>query len=354
MIRFSNGDMFESGADALVNTVNLVGVMGKGVALQFKERFKYNFQQYKHACENCKIGIGNSLVVKEKWKDKDVLIVNLPTKKHWRNKSEYSYIDMGLTNLVDIIEKYKISSIAIPPLGAGNGGLDWTVVKSMIIEKLKNVDSEIIVYEPGHKAVSVPRDAKLTKARALLLYMLEKQKEEGLDLTEFSSVKLAYFLQFFGAKNYMKLDFEKCFYGPYCYGVKMMLHNIDGAYIRGFADNDKRAFEPFDVIDERMSEVNLAVEKDISLATIVNETLGFLKGYWDDFSLELLSSIAFILSQNNKATKDDVYLGLHNWDNTGRKAKLFSDKEVVSEAYSKVLPLFRMGQRVRKGQGTGT
>ena len=172
--------------------------------------------------------------------------------------------------------------------------------------------------------------------------MLEKQKEEGLDLTEFSSVKLAYFLQFFGAKNYMKLDFEKCFYGPYCYGVKMMLHNIDGAYIRGFADNDKRAFEPFDVIDERMSEVNLAVEKDISLATIVNDTLGFLKGYWDEFALELLSSIAYILSQNNKATKDDVYWGLHNWDNTGRKAKLFSDKEVVSEAYSKVLPLFRM------------
>ena len=92
MIRFSNGDMFESGADALVNTVNLVGVMGKGVALQFKERFKYNFQQYKHACENCKISIGNSLVVKE---------------------------------------------------------------------KLKNVDAEILVYEPGHKAVSVPRDAKL-------------------------------------------------------------------------------------------------------------------------------------------------------------------------------------------------
>lgn len=342
MIRFSNGDMFDSGAYALVNTVNLVGVMGKGVALQFKERFKDNFIQYKHACENSKIGIGNSLVVKEKWKDKEVLIVNLPTKKHWRNKSEYSYIEMGLANLVDIIAKYKIPSIAIPPLGAGNGGLDWAVVKAMIIEKLKDVNSEIIVYEPGHKAVSVPRDTKLTVARALLLYMLEKQKEEGLDLTEFSSVKLAYFLQIFGAKNYMKLDFQKHFYGPYCYAVRMILHNVDGAYIRGFADNSKKAFEPFDIIDERMKEVNSMVEKDISLVTIVNDTLRFLNGYWDDFSLELLSSIAYILSQNNKATKEDVYYCLCNWDNTGRKARLFQNKEVVSEAYTKVLPLFRM------------
>ena len=122
----------------------------------------------------------------------------------------------------------------------------------------------------------------------------------------------------------------------------MILHNVDGAYIRGFADNSKKAFEPFDIVDERMNEVNSMVEKDISLVTIVNDTLRFLNGYWDDFSLELLSSIAYILSQNNKATKEDVYYCLCNWDNTGRKARLFQNKEVVSEAYTKVLPLFRM------------
>ena len=340
MIRFSNGDMFDSGAYALVNTVNLVGVMGKGVALQFKERFKDNFIQYKHACENSKIGIGNSLVVKEKWKDKEVLIVNLPTKKHWRNKSEYSYIEMGLANLVDIIAKYKISSIAIPPLGAGNGGLEWEKVKNMIADKLKDVDCDIIVFEPGHKAVSIPKDAKLTEARALLLYMLGKQKEEGGDLTEFSSVKLSYFLQLFGAKNYMKLNFQKYKYGPYCYEVKLMLHNLDGAYVRGCADKSKKAFEPFDIIDGRMAEVNTVVEKNIALATIAYDTIDFLNGFWDEFSFELLSSVAFILSQNNKASKDDVYLALQNWDESGRKARLFNDTRIVSEAYEKVLPIF--------------
>lgn len=341
MIRYSNGDMFDASADALVNTVNLVGVMGKGVALQFKERFKYNFQVYKHACQNSQIGIGNSLVVKERWKDKDVLIVNFPTKIHWRNKSQYSYIDKGLDNLVDIIKTYKIKSIAIPPLGAGNGGLDWDKVKVMIFDKLKGMNCDIIVYEPGHKAVSIPKNAKLTEARALLLYMLERQKKEGVDLTEFSSVKLSFFLQLFGANNYMNLNFQKYKYGPYCYEVKLMLHNLDGAYVIGCADKSKKAFEPFDIIDGRMAEVNTVVEKNIALATIAYDTIDFLTGFWDEFSFELLSSVAFILSQNNKASKEDVYSALQNWDESGRKARLFNNMRIVSEAYEKVLPIFK-------------
>lgn len=328
--------MFEAGTEAVVNTVNLVGVMGKGVALQFKERFRHNFNVYRKACENGSIDIGRSLVVRDSHGGRDFLIVNFPTKRHWRTPSEYSYIEQGLDNLVEIISRYGIGSIAIPPLGAGNGGLDWQRVKDIICEKLNGVDCDIRVFEPGHKAVSQRRDVKLTPARSLLLYMLYCQRSEGFDITEFSAVKMAYFLQRFGTRGILGLDFIKYKYGPYCHEVKHVLHNLDGAYVRGFADNTKKAFEPFDIIGDKITEVKGMVEGDLGLLSVATDTSRFLANQWDDFSLELLSSVDYLLSYDSCTSEDDVYEGLRHWDDTGRKARLFSDRDIVSMAYKKV------------------
>lgn len=335
MIRFSTGNMFDAHVDAIVNTVNLVGVMGKGVALQFKERFKNNYQVYKQACDDRTLGIGNSLVVEEMWQGRNIWVINFPTKVHWRNPSEYMYIERGLENLIDIIHKYDIKSIAIPPLGAGNGGLDWYRVKDLIVSKLSSLDCDIVVFEPGHEAISAEKKVTLTQARALLVYMLDRVQREGNEATAFSAVKSVYFLQKFGAEKIFNMKFEKYIYGPYCDQVRHVLHAIDGGYIRGFADMTKKPFEPFDVIPAKMPEVKYMVESDILLNDIVSRTCQFLNGYWDDFSLELISSVDFLISARPYATVDEVYDLLGAWNE--RKKKLFSDKDIVLKAYKHIL-----------------
>lgn len=335
MIRFSTGNMFDAHVDAIVNTVNLVGVMGKGVALQFKERFKNNYQVYKQACDDRTLGIGNSLVVEEMWQGRNIWVINFPTKVHWRNPSEYMYIERGLENLIDIIHKYAIKSIAIPPLGAGNGGLDWYRVKDLIVSKLSSLDCDIVVFEPGHEAISAEKKVTLTQARALLVYMLDRVQREGNEATAFSAVKSVYFLQKFGAEKIFNMKFEKYIYGPYCDQVRHVLHAIDGGYIRGFADMTKKPFEPFDVIPEKMSEVKYKVESDILLNDIVTRTCQFLDGFWDDFSLELLSSVDYLISVRSDASVDEVYDLLGAWNE--RKKKLFADKDKVKTAYNHIL-----------------
>ena len=335
MIRFSTGNMFDAHVDAIVNTVNLVGVMGKGVALQFKERFKNNYQVYKQACDDRTLGIGNSLVVEEMWQGRNIWVINFPTKVHWRNPSEYMYIERGLENLIDIIHKYDIKSIAIPPLGPGNGGLDWYRVKDLIVSKLSSLDCDIVVFEPGHEAISAEKKVTLTQARALLVYMLDRVQREGNEATAFSAVKSVYFLQKFGAEKIFNMKFEKYIYGPYCDQVRHVLHAIDGGYIRGFADMTKKPFEPFDVIPEKMSEVKYKVESDILLNDIVTRTCQFLDGFWDDFSLELMSSVDYLISVRPDASVDEVYDLLGAWNE--RKKKLFADKDKVKTAYNHIL-----------------
>lgn len=335
MIRFVTGDIFNAQVDAIVNTVNLMGVMGKGIALQFKERFSNNFIIYQQACRNKTIDIGNSLVVHEKWRGQDMLVINFPTKKHWRYPSQYVFIEKGLDNLVEIIRHYGIKSIAIPPLGAGNGGLEWPKVRQLIVEKLSNVDCMIYVFEPGHVAETQDKDVKLTPARALLVYMLDRMQQEGYDATAFTAVKSVYFLQRFGAVNIFNLRFIPYIYGPYCDSVRHMLHHIDGAYVRGFADMTKKPFEPFDIMHERMDEVRRYVEQNIMLSDIVYRTCEFLKDNWDDFSLELLSSIDYLMTENPSASVDEIYAKLRAW--SPRKSNLFSDKQYTIAAYKHIV-----------------
>ena len=331
MIRFVEGNIFDAHTDAIVNTVNLVGVMGKGLALQFKERFKHNYSEYKIACKNGTIAIGHSLVVEEYMQNRRFLIINFPTKNHWRNPSKYEYVEKGLDNLIDIILEYDIKSIAIPPLGAGNGGLDWKRVRQIIIERMSQIECEILVYEPGHVSQSVAKSVSLTPARALMLYILNRVRQEGYDVTTFAAVKGVYFLQKFGATDIFRLKFVPYFYGPYSDAVRHVLHGLDGAYVRGFSDMSKKPFEPFGLIEERISEVVSTVENDRLLSDIANRTCSFLDGNWDDFSLELLSSVDYIMSQSPEDTVGEIYAKLCAWND--RKKQLFSDRQLIESAY---------------------
>ncbi|MCG2612844.1 macro domain-containing protein [Terrimonas sp. NA20] len=149
MISYYSGDLLRSDTDAIVNAVNTVGVMGKGLALQFRNEFPLNYKKYQVACKNGGLQPGKLLLCRDhNPAGEERVIVNFPTKIHWRLPSQYEYVEEGLKALVKLISEEKIKSIAIPPLGCGLGGLDWAIVKPMMISYMEMVDADVRIYEP--------------------------------------------------------------------------------------------------------------------------------------------------------------------------------------------------------------
>lgn len=330
MIKYITGNILESNAEALINTVNTVGVMGKGIALQFKKAYHNNYKAYVEACKRNEIEIGKLYVVKDtNLNSGEKYIINFPTKRNWRKPSEYSFIEAGLDDLIDVINKYKIKSVAIPPLGAGNGGLEWEKVKRLIEHKLGNLKTEIIVFEPTqHIKEQLKRErVKLTDARALLLYVLYDLVKNGEYVSEFSSEKVCYFLQRFGARKYFNLKYSPYFYGPYSGKVRFVLNVLNGSYIMGYSDMNKKPFEPLVLVSDGYEIVKNHIESKTELHNIANETIHFLTGFYSDFALELLSSIDFISTNKNTFKKEEISEQLKNWND--RKRSLFSNPKYI-------------------------
>jgi O-acetyl-ADP-ribose deacetylase (regulator of RNase III) len=330
MIRYTTGNILECNAQALINTVNTVGVMGKGIALQFKKAYPNNFNAYQNACKQGDIAIGKLFVSKDNnLNSGEKIIVNFPTKKDWRKSSEYSFIEKGLDNLIQVIEQQNIKSIAIPPLGAGNGGLEWEKVKKMIEQKLNSLNVEIFVYEPTReiKEYLKTERVKLTEARVLLLYVLYDLVRQGEFVSEFSSEKVCYFLQKFGAEKYFKLRFEPQFYGPYSGKVRYVLNYLNGSYVMGYSDMNKKPFDHLTLVADGYEDVKSYIKNNSELAEIVIKTTRFLDGFYSDFSLELLSSIDYIIAENNTFDKQIITQKLAEWNN--RKRSIFSKQEYI-------------------------
>ena len=330
MITYITGNILECQAQALVNTVNTMGIMGKGIALQFKKAFLNNYKAYVEACDRKEIEIGKLFVTRDRNLNMgEKIIINFPTKKDWRKPSEYSYIEEGLNDLVNVIKRNQIKSIAIPPLGAGNGGLEWERVKRLIEKKLSSVDIDIFVYEPTAQIIEHLKKerVKLTDARALLLYVLYDLVRNGEYVSEFSSEKVCYFLQRFGAKKYFKLDYEPNFYGPYSGKVRFVLNALNGSYIMGYSDMNKKPFDPLTLVPDGYEVVKLHVESNQELLTIANRTIQFLDGFYSDFALELLSSVDYITSKEKSLDKITVMHRLEEWSN--RKRTLFSNQKYI-------------------------
>ena len=339
MIKYLTGNILDSTAQALVNTVNTVGVMGKGIALQFKNQFPNNYKIYKEACKNKELKISNLLVTEEEsLLSGKKIIVNFPTKTHWRYPSEYEYIEKGLNALIEVIRKKGIQSIAIPPLGSGNGGLDWTKVRAMIEYKLKGLDCEIFLYEPTHaiKETLKKERVKLTPARAMMLSVLYDLVRNGEFVSEFASEKVAYFLQRFGAKDAFKLEFKPNFYGPYSGKVRHVLYHLNGSYVMGYSSKDKKPFEELSLIMDAEKDVQAFLDQPENqhYNTIVTKTKKFLSGYYSPFGLELLSSIDFIKVEKGKDKESEILNELETWSN--RKKTMFANPAFVSKALANI------------------
>lgn len=340
MIEYAKGDLLASNAQALVNTVNTVGVMGKGIARHFKQMFPHNFAVYAKACKAHKVVPGKMLVVEDtSLTTGDRIIINFPTKVHWRQPSQYEYIESGLVDLVRVIGEYAITSVAIPPLGCGNGGLDWNIVKRMIEGALLGLeDVSVVVYEPSEEVAIVlaeqsqNTDSHLTPARAMLLYAMFCYEVHDERCSLFVANKLSYFYQLLGEQEFARMPFVAHYYGPYSVSVGHMLSAVNGKYIHGLEQMDRKPFEALMLDYDRKSEVSEYVHKQLSAEQInhIRQLLKLIEGYESAYALEVLASVAFVRKHESGIGMEACVERIQSWSN--RKKNLFK-KEHIESAY---------------------
>lgn len=342
MITFTQGNLLDAPAEALVNTVNTVGVMGKGVALMFKEAFPENFKAYEAACTKHEVQVGHMFVTRRdsligpKW------IINFPTKKHWRQPSNIDWIESGLDDLKRVIIECKIRSIAIPPLGSGNGGLNWENVKPKIENALGSLsDVQVIVFEPTAKYQNVAKRSgveKLTPARALVAELVRRYWVLGIECTLLEIQKLGYFLDrsvdALGLENKLRFSFRADKFGPYSDPLTHLLDGLDGSYLHC----DKRIGDasPFDIIwfeDSKKDKVAayLTTPEAKVYRPALEAAAELIDGFESPLGMELLATIDWLLRKEAvKPEVNEIRAALAKWpggkEAAARKQRLFDDR----------------------------
>lgn len=243
MIHIASGNLLTAKTEALVNTVNCVGFMGKGIALQFKKAFPDNFKAYEHACRAGQVRPGRMFIFETGTMFNPKLIINFPTKRHWKGNSRPEDIESGLKALIEEVKNRNIRSIAVPPLGCGLGGLEWGYVRSKIEEAFAKLpDVEVRLYPPtgapdaSSMPVNTPRP-RMTPARALLIKLMDQYAKLDYRLSLLEIQKLAYLLQESGEP--LRLNFDAGTYGPYAPNLNKVLEILEGHFIRGYGDTQK-------------------------------------------------------------------------------------------------------------------
>jgi len=342
MIKFKRGNLFEAEVEALVNTVNTVGVMGKGIALQFSRQFPEIILPYEAACKDGTLKVGMVQTIKLPLlagMNGPRYVINFPTKQHWKGNSKIEYVETGLQALKSEIEKLGIKSIAIPPLGCGLGGLSWGEVRKCIVDSLgeKN-DVEILVFEPAGKPeakIMKPATAtpKMTAGRAALLGLMRRYMVPLMDdaVTLLELHKLTYFMQESG--EVLRLDFVKGKYGPYATNLRHVLNAIEGHFLTGFGDASE---EPGKVLEPIPGAIEKAENflKDKSRAATLgrfNRVEKLMEGFETAYGLELLSSVHWVARHEKSParTPDDAVKLIHEWNDRKRESFPRSHIEVA-------------------------
>lgn len=343
MIRYTQGNLLAAEADALVNTVNTVGVSGKGIALMFKETYPENFRAYEAASKAGQIAPGGLFITERHDMLGPRFIINFATKKHWRQPSRLEWIRQGLGELRREIETRGIRSIAIPPLGAGNGGLDWNDVKPLIAEALSGLECEVIVYEPTRVYQNVVKRRgveKLTPARALMAEMIRRYEVLGFDCSILEAQKLAWFLsgaiRRLGLNNPIADDFAADRYGPYSDRIRHLLDSLDGSYLtceRRVAD--ARPFDPIRFRHDRRDRIGayLTSPEASPYRPALDEATEIIDGFQSPHGLELLATVDWLNREWRVALETDAMMAaIASWPgplgSSERKARVFTRNHV--------------------------
>ncbi len=330
--KITQGDLLrQDDVDAIVNTVNCVGVMGKGIALQFKNKWPENNRAYELACKQKQVRPGRMFVFDSGGLVKPNYIINFPTKDHWRGKSRIEFIRDGLVDLVKQVKRLGIRSIAIPPLGCGNGGLDWDEVRPLIEQAFDDLpDVEVRLFEPAGapdpKSMEVRTSRpRMTAGRAAILKVLDTYRTLEYGLSRIEVQKLAYFLQEAGEN--LKLSFVKNQYGPYSEELRHALNRMEGHFIRGLGDGVVEAeIEP---LEDALSEAEefIAASGHAKLAQHVERVASLIDGFQSPYGMELLATVHWVATHEPDVnTLDQAIIAVHSWNT--RKATIMQPAHV--------------------------
>ena len=342
MIREQQGNLLEADVDALVNTVNTVGVMGKGIALQFKRAFPENYKAYKKACDAGDVELGRMFV----W-DAGALasggpryVINFPTKRHWRSKSTLADIRSGLDDLVRQIGELSIKSVAVPPLGCGHGGLRWAEVRPLIVsafEQLPDVDAWLYLPEGAPAAADQPvrtERPKMTPGRAALVGIMQRYLPFSVEITAVDIQKVMYFMQEAGEP--LRLAYAKGRYGPYAGNLLHVLSAMEGHYIRGVGDGSTKALDsiPFEILDGASDAAAAVLDGQPDTAARMDRVAELIEGFESTYGLELLATVHWAASRDEAGNLRTTPLDLDGVDQVvrswnRRKGRLFSSKHVA-------------------------
>jgi len=331
MVQLQRGDILKAKADALVNTVNTVGVMGRGIALQFSKAFPEVFKAYEAACKRGDVRVGEVLSYDLNRFEQPHYVINVPTKKHWRGKSRMEYVESGLRALVEEVKKLGITSVAVPPLGCGLGGLDWADVRPRIEEAFEALPNmEVLLFEPkgAPSAEEMAREEKtpnMTEGRALLLGLMRRYLAAVMDptVTLLEIHKLMYFMQESGQA--LKLQYTKGPYGPYAENLRHVLTHIEGHFIVGYGD---AADKPDKAIEPKARAV-AAAEEFLKDHPKVHERFDrvakLIEGFETPFGMELLSTVHWVATREGADILNKVAERTYSWND---RKRMFSSQHL--------------------------
>jgi O-acetyl-ADP-ribose deacetylase (regulator of RNase III) len=330
MITFAKGNLFDSYSEAMVNTVNCVGVMGRGIALQFKKSYPDNFKAYELACKRNEVVPGKMFVFALNRFINPKYIINFPTKRHWRAASRIEDIESGLVDLAEVIEKLRISSIVIPPLGSGLGGLDWNVVKRIIEMHLACLDDvDIVVFEPNETAATekIVRNKaipKMTPGRAALVSLAHRYLGGLLDpfLTLLEIHKLMYFMQECGEP--LRLKYVKAPHGPYAENLSHVLNAVEGYLLSGYSDGGDNPDKLISIVPGAERDANVYLTQNTDTLEHINRVTELVRGFETPFGMELLATVHWV-AKNEAKTLPEIINRTYAW---GPQKRKFSEKQI--------------------------
>ena len=325
MIEYKTGDILREDAEAIINTVNCVGVMGRGIALQFKNAFPQNFKAYAVACKNEEVQPGRMFVFETGQLTNPRYIINFPTKRHWRGKSRIEDIEAGLKALVGVIRQHNIHSIAIPPLGSGLGGLDWSEVRPRIESAMQSLtDVRVIIYEPKgapatEKMAHIREVPTMTAGRAGLVELMSRYLGGLLDpsVTLLEVHKLMYFMQEAGEP--LRLKYQKALYGPYAENLRHVLHAIEGHLVSGYADGGDAPDKQLKLVPGAIEDATAFLQQHPETRARFDKVAALVEGFESPFGLELLSTVHWVMKNESVKSVDDVISHTYAWNERKRQ-----------------------------------
>ena len=320
MINYKIGDIFEEKADAIVNTVNCKGVMGRGIALQFKKQFPENFKAYEAACKQKEVIPGRMFVYKTSLPRDPKFIINFPTKRHWRAASRMEDIEAGLQDLAEDIVKLHIKSIAIPPLGCGLGGLDWNAVRARIESAFSQLsDVEVAVFKPegapeAEKMIKTCKVPNMTPGRAALVGLMHRYLARRLKpiVSLLEVHKLMYFLQESGEP--LRLNYKRGIYGPYAENLRHVLNAVEGHLISGYADGGDRPDKELRLFPGAHENASKFLQKHPKTKLHFDKVSELVEGFESAPEMEMLATVHWLATKENVVSRDQIIAKVHQWN----------------------------------------